>query len=166
LKLFRYPGGSCGDLLKPHTIADALPFPQSESTPLEQACLAENCQTCQNFLPANNSPAARKMPRQLGIGKISSRLLAESTITARLVKGSMATPNWVDPGNPKVSRVLIGLESVSTMEIEFPKVFEVKIAPVCGLMASEVGLIPTLTEVAPPVSGLNEEMTFEPLELL
>ena len=66
---------------------------------------------------------------------------------------------------PKVWRVLKGFESVSTIEIVLLAELEVRIAPVCGFSASEVGLMPTLTEPPPPVSGLKAVMTFEPLEL-
>src|SRR5260370_18320171 len=66
---------------------------------------------------------------------------------------------------PKVCRVLKGLESVSTIEIVLLPELDVRIAPVCGFSPSEVGFIPTLAELPPPVSGLKAVITFEPLEL-
>lgn len=78
----------------------------------------------------------------------------------------MATANCGEPLIPNDARVLNGLASVSTMEMLLPAELEVKIAPVCGLMASDVGLMPTLTLEDPPVSGLNAEMILLPLEVI
>src|SRR5207245_2472708 len=50
------------------------------------------------------------------MGKSKTRLFAWSTITAKFVNWSMATPKVGDPGKPSVWRVLKGLESVSTMD--------------------------------------------------
>src|SRR6266566_3180639 len=77
----------------------------------------------------------------------------------------MATPNVGEPGRPRVCCVLKGFEMLSTIEIVLLAELEVRIAPVWGLMAREVGLMPTLTELPPPVSGLNCTMVFVPLEL-
>ena len=76
----------------------------------------------------------------------------------------MATPNVGEPGMPKVWCVLKGNESVSTMEMVLLAELDVRSAPVCGLIAKEVGLTPTLTEPPPP-SGTNSVMEFVPLEL-
>src|SRR5215831_2033347 len=86
-------------------------------------------------------------------------------MTAKFVNWSMATPNVGEPGIPRVCRVLKGLETVSTIEIVLLAEFAVSIAPVCGLIAREVGLTPTLTGICWPESGLNVVMEFVPLEL-
>src|SRR5712692_7388953 len=98
------------------------------------------------------------------MGRSKTRLFAWSTITAKFVNWSMATPKVGDPGMPSVCRVLKGLESVSTMETVLLAELDVRIAPVCELTAREVGLIPTLTELCPP-SGLNSKIALVPLEL-
>lgn len=93
-------------------------------------------------------------------------MFAWSTMTAKFVNWSMATPNVGEPGIPRVWCVLKGLEMVSTIEMVLLAELAVSIAPVCGLMAREVGLMPTLTEVPPPPgSGLNSVIAFVPLEL-
>src|SRR5260221_5380613 len=102
---------------------------------------------------------------QFGIGKISTRLLAWSTITARLVNWSMATPNCGDPPRPKVLRVLNGLEMVSMIETVWLAELMVRMAPGCGLMASAVGVIPTWTLEVAPVSGLKVLTTLPPLDV-
>ena len=86
-------------------------------------------------------------------------------MTAKFVNWSMATPNVGEPGKPSVCSVRKGFESVSTIEIVLLAELEVRIAPVCGFTAREVGLMPTLTELPPPLSGLNWVMVFVPLEL-
>src|SRR5215472_18762662 len=86
-------------------------------------------------------------------------------MTAKFVNWSIATPNVGEPGIPRVWRVLKGLETVSTIEMVLLAELAVSIAPVCELIAREVGLTPTPTELPPPVSGLNSVMVFVPLEL-
>src|SRR5260370_34823493 len=98
------------------------------------------------------------------MGKRKTRLFAWSTITAKFVNWSMATPKVGESGNPRVWRVLKGLEIVSPTETVLLAELDVSIAPVCGLIAREVGLMPTLTELSPP-SGLNSKIAFVPLEL-
>src|SRR5260221_8363734 len=107
----------------------------------------------------------RRGKDQFGIGKISTRLLAWSTITARLVNWSMATPNCGEPPRPKVLRVLKGFEMVSMIETVWLAELIVKMPPVCGLMASEVGLIPTWTVEVTPVSGLKVLTTLPALDV-
>src|SRR5207253_3438175 len=98
---------------------------------------------------------------QFGMGKSKTRMFAWSTMTAKFVNSSMATPNVGEPGIPKVCCVLKGFEMLSTIEIVLLAELEVRIAPVWGLMAREVGLMPTLTELPPPVSGLNCTMVLD-----
>ena len=86
-------------------------------------------------------------------------------MTAKFVNWSIATPKVGEPGIPRVWCVLKGLEIVSTMETVLLPKLDVRIAPVCGLIARDVGLMPTLTELPPPVSGLNCVIEFVPLEL-
>src|SRR5204863_5388734 len=93
------------------------------------------------------------------------RLFAWSTITAKFVNWSIATPNWGEPGIPSVCRVLNGLETVSTIDADWPPKFDVRTAPVWGFTAKAVGLIPTLTPETPLLSGLNVVIRLEPLEL-
>src|SRR5215831_5388553 len=78
----------------------------------------------------------------------------------------MATPNVGEPGIPRVWCVLNGLETVSTMEAVLLPKLDVRIAPVCGLIAREVGLMPTVTELPPPESGLNSVIVFVLLEFV
>ena len=76
----------------------------------------------------------------------------------------IVVPAGGGPGKPYERRVLNGLESVSTIEIVLFSVFTVMICPVCGLIASDVGLMPTRTLDDAPVSGLNELTRLPPLE--
>src|SRR5438034_11678788 len=80
------------------------------------------------------------------MGKSKTRMFAWSTMTAKFVNSSMATPNVGEPGIPKVCCVLKGFEMLSTIEIVLLAELEVRIAPVWGLMAREVGLMPTRSE--------------------
>ena len=93
-------------------------------------------------------------PRQLGNGKISSRLFAESVITAMFVNGWIAAANCVEPETPIVATVWN--VCVSRTEIVLLTELTVSKVPVFGLTASDVGLIPTDAGVAVPVEGLNE----------
>src|SRR2546430_1958868 len=68
-------------------------------------------------------------------------------MTAKSVNWSMATPNVGEPGMPRVWCVLKGLEIVSTIEMVLLAELDVSMAPVCGLIAREVGLTPTLVAV-------------------
>ena len=77
----------------------------------------------------------------------------------------MATANCGEPPRPKVLRVLNGLESVSMMDRVWLVEFTVMMPPVCGLIVSEVGLMPTRTEEVAPVSGLKVVTTLPPLEV-
>ena len=86
-------------------------------------------------------------------------------MTAKFVNWSMATPNVGEPVMPRVWCVLKGLAMVSTIEMVLLAELAVSMAPVCGLIAREVGLTPTLTELPPPLSGLYSVMAFVPLEL-
>src|SRR5690348_16082626 len=116
---------------KRKSIADALPFPQSERPSSRRV-------PHQKWRAAGAAP---NPPHQFGMGKSKTRMLAWSTITARFVNWSTATPKVADPGKPSVWSVLNGFESVSTMDIVLLAELDVRIAPVCGFTASEVGLM-------------------------
>ncbi len=77
----------------------------------------------------------------------------------------MATPNCGDPPRPKVLRVLKGFEMVSMIETVWLAELMVRMPPVCGLMAREVGLIQTWTAEVAPVSGLKVLTTLPPLDV-
>src|SRR5579862_9747767 len=106
------------------------------------------------FPPRGTNPALTSVGHQLGNGKISSRLLADSVITAILVNGWIAAANCVEPETPIVATVLS--VCVSSTEIVLLTELTVSRVPVFGFTASEVGLMPTEAGVAGPVEGLNE----------
>ena len=87
-------------------------------------------------------------------------------MTARFVNWSMATPNCGDPSSPKLLLVLNGFEMVSMMEMVWLAELTVTMPPVWGLIASEVGLMPTRTAVVEPLSGLKVETMLPPLEVV
>src|SRR5215467_1117465 len=99
------------------------------------------------------------------MGNSKTRMLAWSTMTAKFVNWSIATPNVGEPGIPRVWCVLKGLETVSTIEMVLLAELVVRSAPVWGLMAREVGLTPTPVELPPTPPGMNSVMVFVPLEL-
>src|SRR5579859_1240153 len=107
------------------------------------------------------------------MGNNRTRLCDWSVMTAKFRNWSIATEFVVGvnvtfagggPGKPYDFRVLKGLDRVSTIEIVLLMLFKVRMPPVNGFSASEVGLIPTWTVLDAPLSGLNELTTFPPLE--
>src|SRR6266852_2552886 len=175
LKQFPLPRRVVRALHKPRSIAEPCKLPQSESihgreersrilgSPRDPVALAQSVRTHPSPSPAHRPD---RKTTQFGIGNSSTRLLAWSTMTARLVNWSMATPNCADPGRPSVCRVFIGFDSESTMDTDFPAKLAVTIAPVCGFTAKAVGLMPTDAWFREPESGLNDEITLAPLELI